>query len=347
MCMTHSPISPPEHVWNIDEKGIQFGGGRKCLKKYYHLRSLKKCKFYRVRSDNLELMTIIECISPSRLSVPPSFVLSSGCVPSFPTLSSTISAIAMSPNGWMDNEIGMAWFIKTFIPFANSYKVNTAPILLLLDGHNSYELDAFRKAAFQNNSIVITFPSKCIHKLQPLDVVVFAQTQRHWLAHCDDRIIHHVKMDRYNIIPEYMEIRLRSMTPKLMRSAFSTTGIFLFNDALFTDDDFAPAKSFSHLMHAPTTFPLVVPSSAPISSDLSNLEMSDNESSAAECVAADTTKAQACDTWDTDADDFNYGFVPSHVYTSDAAPAPTEALPSPLTVPVTGTDTSSQHMQAM
>jgi hypothetical protein len=132
------PDLPPEHVWNMDEKGIQFRGGRKCSKKYFHLQSLKKCKFYRIHSDNLELMTVIECISPSGLLVPPSFILSSGCVPSFPTLSGTISAIATSPNGWTDNEISMAWFIESFIPFANSHKVNTAPILLLLDGHNSH-----------------------------------------------------------------------------------------------------------------------------------------------------------------------------------------------------------------
>jgi hypothetical protein len=31
------PNLPPKHVWNIDEKGVQFGRGRKCLKKYYHL----------------------------------------------------------------------------------------------------------------------------------------------------------------------------------------------------------------------------------------------------------------------------------------------------------------------
>jgi hypothetical protein len=31
------PNLPPEHVWNMDKKGVQFGGGRKHLKKYYHL----------------------------------------------------------------------------------------------------------------------------------------------------------------------------------------------------------------------------------------------------------------------------------------------------------------------
>jgi hypothetical protein len=81
-------------------------------------------------------------------------------------------------------------------------------------------------------------------------------------------------MDQYNIIQEYMEIRPQSMTPELMHSAFSTTGIFPFNDALFIDDNFAPAKSFSHTMHIPKSFPAEVPSSPPVVSDVSDLETS-------------------------------------------------------------------------
>ena len=104
-------------------------------------------------------MTVIECISPSGLSVPPSFVLLSGPTPSFPDLSSKIGAIVTSPNGWTNNEIGTTWFIETFILFANNHKVTDAPILLLLDGHNSHESDAFRKAAFEHNIIVVAFPS--------------------------------------------------------------------------------------------------------------------------------------------------------------------------------------------
>ena len=338
------PNLPPEHVWNMDEKGVQFGGGRKRSKKYYHLRSLKKSKFYRVRSDNLELMTVIECVSPSGLFIPPSFVLSSGPTPSFPDLSGKIGAIATSPNGWTDNEIGTAWFIETFIPFANNHKVTDAPILLLLDGHNSHESDAFRKAAFEHNIIVIAFPSKCTHKLQPLDVVIFAQTQRHWSNHCDNRIVHHVKMDRYNIIQEYMEIHPQSMMPELLRSAFSITGIFPFNDTLFTDDDFAPAKSFSNSMHVPQSFPAEVPTSSPAASDASDMELSSNESDSAEDVAEDAPAAQTHFSWETDSDDFDDEH-PSYLTASASAATPTEALtPSrlivPAAVPITGTITS-------
>jgi len=142
------PNFPPEHIWNMDEKGVQFGGGCKCSKKYYHLQSMKRLKFYCICSDNLELMMVIECVSPSGLSVPFSFVLSSGPIPSLPDLSGEITTIATSSNGWTDNEIGTAWFTETFIPFANDHKVADAPVLLLLNGHNSHKSDTFREATF-------------------------------------------------------------------------------------------------------------------------------------------------------------------------------------------------------
>jgi len=341
------PNLPPEHIWNMDEKGVQFGGGCKHSKKYYHLQTLKKCKFYHVRLDNLELITVIECISPSGLSVPPSFILSSGPIPSFPDLSSKIAVIMTSPNGWTNNEIGTAWFTKTFIPFANSHKVSDEPIILLLNGHNSHKSDEFHGAVFQHNIIVIVFPSKCTHKLQPLDVIVFTQTQRHWSNHCDNCIIHHVKIDHYNIIQEYMEVCPRLMTPELMCSVFSTTGIFLFNNTLFTDNNFAPAKSFSYMMHISESFPAEVPSSPPAASDASNFKMSGNESNTAESIAADAPAAQSYPSWETDSDDFDYKLAPSHLTSPTAPTTPVEALPSQLpvpAVPVTGTITSSSQL---
>src|SRR6266851_2145114 len=345
------PNIPPEHIWNMDEKGVQFGGGRKWSKKYYHLRSLRKSKFYRIHSDNLELITIIECISPSELSVPPSFVLSSGPIPSFPDPSFKIVAIVTSPNGWTNNKIGTAWFMETFILFANDHKVTDAPIVLLLDRHNSHKSDAFHEAMFQNDIIIITFPSKCTHKLQPLDIVIFAQTQHHWSSHCDNHITHHIKMDHYNIILEYMEVHPRSMTPKLLCSAFSTTGIFPYNDTLFTDIDFASAKSFSYTMHIPQSFPPEVLTSSPIASDVSNVEMSSDKSDSAESVAADAPAAQTLFSWGTDSDDFDFEDPqPSHFTAPAAAVMPTVAsCPShiiPSMPPVSAPPTVSNYMGA-
>jgi hypothetical protein len=69
------PNLSAKHIWNMDEKGLQLGGGRKQRRKFFRPASMKQSNFYRIRSDNLELVTIIECISPSGLSIPPSFVL--------------------------------------------------------------------------------------------------------------------------------------------------------------------------------------------------------------------------------------------------------------------------------
>jgi len=334
---TTYPNLPPEHIWNMDEKGVQFGGGRKNAKKYFHLHSLKKSNFYHIRSDNLELMTIIECVSPSGLTIPPSFILSDGPVP-VPTdseVSAPIGAIGTSQNGWTDNQIGALWFKEQFIPFAESKKVSNDPVVLFLDGHGSHESEEFRNTAFEHGIIVIAFPSKCTHKLQPLDVVIYAQTQRQWTKHCDRRLYEGVQMDRYNIIQEYMSVRPKSMTPELLRLAFKSTGIYPLNVNVFTDDDFAPAKASSYAAHIPKGFPPKVATSSPIPSDMSDLEISDDDS---ESDAEATIKVEFSQIdWSTDIDDYK--------------PPPSSSIPSmhgpssPLTA--SAPPTTSNHMHTL
>jgi hypothetical protein len=304
----------------MDEKGIQFGGGRKNAKKYFHISSMKRGNFYRVRSDNLELMTVIECVSPSGLTIPPSFILSDGPTP---VPSAPIGAIGTSQNGWTDNELGAAWFKDQFIPFANSQKVSDDPIVLFVDGHDSHESEAFQNSAFESGIIAIAFPSKCTHKLQPLDVVVFSQTQRQWSKHCDRRLYEGVQMDRYNIVDEYMSVRSKSMTPKLLRSAFAATGIFPFNPNIFSDEDFAPAKSSSLSMHLPKDFPPEVASSSPIASDVSDLEIDSDDESDTEAEATKVCFSEI--DWSTDTDDYEPQASPS-----TAPPSPSAMHTSPL-----------------
>jgi len=71
---------PPEQIWNMDEKGIQMGGGRGNIsKKYSYLRARKNR--YKMKSDNLELVTVLECVSAAGVSIPTSFVLKNGPMP--------------------------------------------------------------------------------------------------------------------------------------------------------------------------------------------------------------------------------------------------------------------------
>ena len=65
---------PPQHIWNMDEKGIQMGGGQKNSGRKYLFLKHKKQK-YHIQSNNLELVTVIECVSAVGEVVPPSFCL--------------------------------------------------------------------------------------------------------------------------------------------------------------------------------------------------------------------------------------------------------------------------------
>ena len=65
---------PPKHIWNMDKKGIQMGGSWKNSGRKYLFPKHKKQK-YHIQSNNLELVTVIKCISAAGEVVPPSFCL--------------------------------------------------------------------------------------------------------------------------------------------------------------------------------------------------------------------------------------------------------------------------------
>ena len=270
---------PPEQDWNMDEKGLQMGGGRKNNgRKFIFSRATKNR--YRIRSDNLELVTVMECISAAGDAVPPSFVLMVVCPMfvifqmgqwasayffAFACLFSLMNVfrIMTSPSGWTDRELCEAWFLHVFIPFAVPRRVSVdKPIVLTLDGHDSHETPAMKRAAYENDVVVYCFPSKTTHKLQPLDVLVFLAVQRAWSSRCERRLVEGVTIDRYNIIHEYLEIR-GVITPNLIKKSFEKTGIYPFNPDIFTDEDCAPSIASSTIAHLPPSYLAEIPSSPP------------------------------------------------------------------------------------
>ncbi|KIL58603.1 hypothetical protein M378DRAFT_86304 [Amanita muscaria Koide BX008] len=257
---------PPEHIWNMDEKGIQMGGGRKNNGKgYFYLRDYRNR--YRISSDNLELVTVIECVSAAGDSAPTAFVLSDGPLPDLRKLVSdeSFGGIGRSPSGWTDNEICQEWLEQKFMPFACSKRVDKSkPIVLILDGHESHENWELRRRIYAFSDcevIVFCFPSKTTHKLQPLDVVVFNPVGRKWREHCDMTLHKGITISRYNVVPEYLEVRKKAVTKDLIRTAFVKTGIYPVNRNVFSEEDFAPSMASSSCAHVPASFPDDVPSS--------------------------------------------------------------------------------------
>ena len=176
-------------------------------------------------------------------------------------------SIAFSPSGWTDNELNEAWMKNVFLPFADKNRIDaTKPVVLTCDGHESHETPGIKKAVYTYEGcefIILCFPSKCTHKMQPLDVVVFAQSGRGWREHCDECLYRGIVINRYNVVQNYLQVREKYMTQTLIKSGFKKTGIYPLNRNVFTKEDFAPSKASSTIAWTPSSYPEEVPSSDP------------------------------------------------------------------------------------
>ncbi|KAG2009463.1 hypothetical protein CC2G_015312 [Coprinopsis cinerea AmutBmut pab1-1] len=259
---------PPQHIFNMDEKGVQLGGGRKGSGKIWAFpRFLDRKYRYTIQNDNLEMGTIHECVSAAGETVPVSFVIKGdGRVPTPDSIKYTFGSISTSENGWTDNEIATRWFKEVFVPFAMSKRVdNTKPIILIMDGHESHESRQLKNLVYEMMDtvtiIILCFPSKCTHKMQPLDVVVFSPLQRKWKAHVDNLAAKGYRLTRYSLVNEYLAIRATTVTPDLIKESFRKTGIYPYNRNVFTDADFAPNQAFDSQASLGDSYPEEFPSS--------------------------------------------------------------------------------------
>ncbi|OSD08324.1 DDE-domain-containing protein [Trametes coccinea BRFM310] len=169
---------PWEHVYNMDEKGIQRGRRNGELEKYILHRSERPV--YKLRSANLELVTVIECVRADGESLKPTFIFPGKEFHKEWFEVDPDILICMSPNGWTDDALCAEWFEHAFIPQATAKQTSDAPILLIYDGHGSHATPRLVELALENNIHLFCLPPHTTHKLQPLDVGVFAQLSSAW-----------------------------------------------------------------------------------------------------------------------------------------------------------------------
>ncbi|EJF55491.1 DDE-domain-containing protein, partial [Dichomitus squalens LYAD-421 SS1] len=197
---------PWSHVYNMDEKGIQRGGGRRLQNiKYFVPRGRRTS--YKLRSASLELVTIIECVCADGSNIMPGFIFSGKEFMRdwFQNVDCNVT-IAHSPNGWTDDFLCLEWFRKCFIPQATARRETDAPILLILDGHGSHVTSEMRHLAMDHNIHLFCLPPHTTHRLQPLDVGVFGPLQQAWTKRCNEYYVtsRGREMDRGELIREYL-----------------------------------------------------------------------------------------------------------------------------------------------
>ena len=151
----------------MDEKGVMMG----YIGKVRVIVSKHDKKIYMTQPGNREWATLIECISQAGQRTRPWFCFKGKQHNRAWFTALPDAHIAMSDNGWTDNEIGLEWLKQCFEPetrCGNEYR------LLILDGHASHITTKAIKFCIASKIILLCLPPHTTHLLQPLDVGIFA-----------------------------------------------------------------------------------------------------------------------------------------------------------------------------
>lgn len=169
----------PHNMYNMDEKGFLMGHLTKSKRVFTKTLRESGALVGAAQDGSREWITIIATICGDGSTLSPGLIFrgSSGNLtdtwledyepgkhPAF---------VAASPNGWTSDELGFEYLTKIFDRETRD-KAKRAWRLLILDGHGSHVNLKFLDWCQSNRVLVGVFPPHATHRLQPLDVSLFA-----------------------------------------------------------------------------------------------------------------------------------------------------------------------------
>jgi hypothetical protein len=212
-----------EDVYNFDEAGFMMG---KITTQLVVTGSERRGRPKAIQPGNREWVTLIAAINAAGWSVPPFFIfagkyhLSAWYEEDIPR----DWAIAVSDNGWTNNELGVEW-LKHFNAYTQT-RVVGARRLLVLDGHESHHSLEFQELCKENNIYTLCMPPHSSHLLQPLDVGCFSPLKRAYSREVEALIRHHINhITKLEFLPAFKAAYNRTFTSANICSAFRGAGL--------------------------------------------------------------------------------------------------------------------------
>ena len=226
-----------------------------------------------------------------------------------------LSRVAVSPNGWTDQELGFLWLRDVFDPQTAAINPTRATRLLLLDGHNSHCSIEFLNFAKSKNIEILCLPPHTTHALQPCDVGVFSPLASHWAAEVEKAFDSGEGVSRQTFLKVYHRARDQAMTPQTIQAAWRKAGIHPLNYNEIPASAYLPATNTSinstlsnlSLVHpmptAPSTFlppPQTTPSTGTSTPVYQNSSCGDSDAPSvitqSSCVTARVPSPSVADT---------------------------------------------------
>ena len=233
----------PQYIYNVDEKGINTGGG-----KPPNIIASRDKKAQVVASERVQTVTVLGCGSASGSLVPPYLVfpgkrmlpeLLEGATPGCD------GTVSQTGTGYSNTEIFTHYIKNHFLRYVPG-RDSDQPILLLYDGHKSHISISLIQWARENNIVLFVLPPHTSHILQPMDVGCFGPFENLYQqeAHKFMRQSGGRSITRYDVCGLACKVYEQALSPSNLRSAFKKTGIFPFCPTVVGEDLTAPSLPY-------------------------------------------------------------------------------------------------------
>lgn len=211
-------VTNTRQIWNMDETGLT------TVHKANRVISRKGVKrtSFMTSQERGTLVTMALCVSAADNRIPPFFVFPIANFRQMFLDHATVGAVSVANrSGWMNQE--------SFVQFIDHFIQNTRcskdyPVILLIDNHNSHlSVEALDKAS-DSGIHIVSFPPHTSHRLQPLDVSVYAPLKSSFNAQCNYWMKEHAgRVMEIQHIPEIIDTVLGSITvhPDFVRAEFA------------------------------------------------------------------------------------------------------------------------------
>jgi len=232
-------LIPETQIYNVDESGYTV-----CHKPSAVVAKKGRRGVGAITSaEKGKTITAVCCMSAAGHFVPPMLIFPRMRVkPEMMDRAPTGAIAAGSKCGWINQELFAKWFDHFLLTVQPTSRPH--PTLLVLDGHSSHtkNLSVILKAR-ENNVKILSLPSHCTHKLQPLDVSFFKSTNTFYNTAVQNWVRQHARpVTEYQVAELFAEAYNRAATLKNAQSGFAACGIHPYNPALFDDEDFVASE---------------------------------------------------------------------------------------------------------
>lgn len=229
----YGPI-PPEKIWNLDETGLSTVQGQSRIVAPKGVKQVGSA----TSAERGSLVTVICAVNAIGNSLPPMLIFPRVHFKERMLFGGPVGCIGTAnPSGW-SNEESFVKFLDHFLSSVKSSKEDR--VMLILDNHETHLSPKVLDKASDGGIVMVTFPPHTSHRLQPLDLSVygplktyFNQAVEAWLLNNKGKTF-----DIYSIAEAFGTAYPRAFTSNNVLSGFRKSGIFPFNEAAFTDDDY-------------------------------------------------------------------------------------------------------------